>query len=654
MLKKISFCIILTLPAILLSYAQEIVSVPEFGKVDISELQMKDCSYEAGVPAMHLIKYENVVFESNDYGYYKVTTERRFRIKIFNNNGFNYASVVIPYAGNKRNTKIIDLEAVTYNLDENGQVKISKVNKEDVFRNKAKTKNELNSLRFTFPDIKPGCIIEYRFTRIEKDSYFISPWYFQDNIPNALSACIISTPVYSGLEKRFIADMPVEEGSAIDESKGHEKRKLEVSYAMRNIPAFRPEPFMSSSKDYRQRVEFSLKPRETFLDATVKNSNNKWVLINSRLLISPYFGGQFDRPIPGTATIIDSTRKLKEISEKVNAVYQYVKKNMQWDKYYSFLAGDIAAAWKDKEGSSAEINIILLNLLRKAGVDCFPLVFSTRQNGKTDYLFPTMNQFNNVDILVFDGDYYYVLDGTANHQSYSIPPYNILNRDALIVDPQYSKWVKVVDPRKLLRDSVSIIAKVENDGTLKGIAVKTYYDIAKTEKLKIDEDEDEDRDKTETSTGIKIDTTYTVNKENDLLPLIETTEFHYGLPSTDDFYFLNLFLFSDYSKNPFTDSIRRSDVDFGASASHKMHMEIALSPGIKLEELTRNKKIYSEDTSLLFTSLNEFKNDTIIINSIFEINDAIFPPEAYVVVRKFFQNVYSTLNSQILLRRKEE
>jgi len=57
---------------------------------------------------------------------------------------------------------------------------------------------------------------------------------------------------------------------------------------------------------------------------------------------------------------------------------------------------------------------------------------------------------------------------------------------------------------------------------------------------------------------------------------------------------------------------------------------------------------------MMFSCTNEYKNDTLFINSTFEIKYAIFLKEDYEMVRQFFKNVYTLLNNQILLKRKEQ
>ena len=71
---------------------------------------MKECSFEKGAAAMNLVQYESVEFVVSNYGDYKLVTETICRIKIFNKNGFKQATVIIPYVGRNRTSKITDIE----------------------------------------------------------------------------------------------------------------------------------------------------------------------------------------------------------------------------------------------------------------------------------------------------------------------------------------------------------------------------------------------------------------------------------------------------------------------------------------------------------------------------------------------------------------
>ena len=66
----------------------------------MEELQMNSCSFEPGAAAMKLFDKQEIEFEFMTYGA-RMKTERRIRIKIFNEKGYPQASIKIPYLNKK-------------------------------------------------------------------------------------------------------------------------------------------------------------------------------------------------------------------------------------------------------------------------------------------------------------------------------------------------------------------------------------------------------------------------------------------------------------------------------------------------------------------------------------------------------------------------
>ncbi len=563
-MKSISVFIVFLNLFVINSSAQLSQSIPVFGKIDISDLKMTDCSFNSGAEAMYLLRYEDVTLSVFDNYRTQVLIIKRYRIKILKKSGFKLANISIDY--NNKESKITDVEGATYNIETDGQIKVTPIDKADIFKTKATRKNKI--ITFTFPDVKEGSVLEYRFTQKVKDAFFIPTWYFQNNIPNALSVCKVSRPYYSPLKKRVIGEWPVEEDSSISYAKGDAKRELESYYVMRNVPAFIPEPFMSSSRDYRYRVDFLTIPDENDYDAFVKKSNNIWQGENLWLLSHPYFGGQFDADIPGTKKLIDSVKRLKEVSGKIAAVYRYVKQKVRWNDNYFLLSRDLKEVWEEGEGTSAEINLSILNLLRKCNVPCFPVLYSTRLHGKVDYNFPSLGQFNTVDIAAVNGKKFDLLGGTNPYLGYDTPPLNVVNRTGMLIDPMNHTMINIDFNRKLLWDSVYVNASIDSNGVLKGKIIKKYFDLAKSLKLQSDNEDDEDNKTILVDIPeINTDSSYQLDKETEMLPLTEVSTFHYELPSAKDFYLLSPFLFSNMSKDPFMDTSRKTDIDFIANIS---------------------------------------------------------------------------------------
>src|SRR5215831_8362554 len=84
--------------------------IPDFGKIDKTDLSMASCSFEPSAHAMKLLDVQDIEFEVLNYDT-RIITEERVRIKIFDPKGYKYASIRIPYFSKKKVSKIKDLTA---------------------------------------------------------------------------------------------------------------------------------------------------------------------------------------------------------------------------------------------------------------------------------------------------------------------------------------------------------------------------------------------------------------------------------------------------------------------------------------------------------------------------------------------------------------
>ena len=71
---------------------------------------------------------------------------------------------------------------------------------------------------------------------------------------------------------------------------------------------------------------------------------------------------------------------------------------MNWNGGESiYTENGIKSAWDKKTGSNGELNLILINLLRDAGLTVYPLLISTKDNGTANTMYPFLDQFNIVE-----------------------------------------------------------------------------------------------------------------------------------------------------------------------------------------------------------------------------------------------------------------
>ena len=633
-----------------ISHAQQL---PAFGKVSQEELLMKECAFETSASAMYLLNEEIISFKQDAYDS-KTIYERRARIKIFDKQGYEYATVVIPDA-KSRGTKVTDLDAYVYNLTTDGKLKVEKVDRDQIFKEKQNGKKNAGSLRFTFPDLQPGCVIEYRYTRVKKNTGILEPWFFQSLIPVQISVCKINVPAGVELKTRVVATQLAEEDSSITTSDENSRYRF-IQIVLHKVPSFVVEPYMSSINDNLARVEFFMYRSIIFFLADAPEE--RWKMMGSMLKEFAFFGRQFDMPVQGTEHLIDSIKKFSTNAEKINAVFEVVKDRVKWNTDQIFLAEDIQDAWNTRSGSSAEINILILNLLRSVGVHCKPLLISTRENGKTEMAFPTLGQFDGVDVLITDSINNFILDGTQKYQSYRIPPLNILNRDAFVID-SVCHWVSIEDNTPLMNSSTYVKATLDSSGVLQGAASIVMKDYAKAEELKDrekDEEErkDEQKDFLQIDNGeIKIDSVSDNDSADIGQPLEVKMNFHYSLSNNDNYYFLNPYLFSMFRKNPFTTTERHSDIDFGCMQHFLTYIIIDIPDNFSVEEIPRSVLLRTSDTSISFRKDVSFENNQVGIRYNFELNNPLFTKDNYPGVKAFFDKIYGIIGEQILLKRKE-
>ena len=197
---------------------------------------------------------------------------------------------------------------------------------------------------------------------------------------------------------------------------------IRKSFTMKNLPGLKDEPYISCDEDYLQQVKFQL--NGYFSPALTVNLNRNWPAMVKMLNDDIDFGQQVVKNIKRTAgtgdRLISSSRT---DAVKMTAIHNYVRQNLAWDGVNSIWTTDgVKHVWEVKKGNSAEINLILVNLLIDAGLKASPILVSTRSHGRVNTLNADVRQFNTVMALVRIDDNIYVLDATDKETpSHMIP-----------------------------------------------------------------------------------------------------------------------------------------------------------------------------------------------------------------------------------------
>jgi hypothetical protein len=339
-------------------------------------------------------------------------------------------------------------------------------------------------------------------------------------------------------------------------------------------------------------------------------------------------------------------------------VHNYVRKYMTWDGVDNFWAlNGVKAAWKDKVGTSGEINLILINLLKDAGITVNPIMVSTRSNGRISPLWPDISQFNKILAYATIGDKNYVLDATDKYAPAGLIPEDVMFTEGMIIDPgtEYGfRFQTLWDESRTDKNVVIFRGVIDTAGMMKGHATITSADYARIKRVP------EVSDKVKYSnhflkasnSELSLDNLVLKNTESDSLPLVQDFDFSYPVNSSGEYAYFTTNMFNEMGKNPFVADNRFSDVFFGTRQLHTIISNIIIPEGYTFEELPKNIRLTMEDKSLTVTRMSAAQGNTINTRIVVEFKRPFYTPEEYPDLKEFYKKMYALLDEQIVIKKK--
>ena len=636
--------------------------LPAVGKIDKADLEMKDCDFDKGADAVKLIDWGNIFYRRGK-DLFNTIYERRVRIKILKEAALNYANVSIPYYDENNEEQIKKISAYSFNLDDAGNIKITEVGKSSIYTKRINKQH--SEMIIAFPEAKVGSVIEYKYTMERETMNDIKDWYFQGKIPTRYSEYQLNIPLIfrfavqpSVVDELETKDEIYEERIAVGgdgASSIIQAKAIRKNYIMRHLPGIKTEPYMGSPFDYMQRLEFQLSQID-FGDGDVRDIRKTWNDLLKNLMESEDFGLQLDKKISGTEDLIVQAALLTDPENKIRSVYDFVRKNMNWNERETIFSDEgIINAWKNRAGSSADINILLANLLRKAGIQAYPVLFSTRENGLVNANYPFISQFNTVMAYVKLGEKFFILDATDKYASFRLTPEVIVNTRGFVVEGEKGKWVEAKDITHKYKVMSAVHGVIDENGVMKGDAVVNCSSYAKGKRC-ISWVQDNEKFKqayfVKPYTSLQIDQLVVKNAEYDSLPLEQKVNFNYTLGNSGGYRNFTVNLFSDLETNPFIADERQSDIDFGVLKDYMIFGNYTIPEGYSFEALPENLSMIMPDTSISFTRFLSAEANLLNVRISVSFKNTYYPVSVYPDFAAFYKKMMAKLNEPIVIKRK--
>lgn len=632
--------------------------IPSYGKIDKADLQLKECEFDKDAEAYKLLSYSDVHYDivGDDI---EIITDERTRIKILKDKGLDEANIKVRFYSKARYEDIKNISGVTYNLDDAGNVVTTKLDNSSIYVKKIN--NQFSEVTFTMPDVKVGSVFEYKFTDVKKSLGNVDDWYFQDDIPTRFSMYRILIPNIFRFINQVLAYQNVDQKSEVINSNIYyhgglvSDRAEEKTYSLKNVPALREEPFMGAEKDYLQRVVSQLQ-RIVYNDGQVEEVMSSWPKLTDQLLDDEDFGLQLKKNLPHTKSLDDSLKNIQGDYNKMIAIYNYVRANMNWNNSeHIYSSQGVKTAWDKKSGSNAEINFILIDLLRDAGIKAFPLLVSTKDNGTVNTIYPFLDQFNCTMTCVLIGDHKYFLNAADKYNPSNLIPYDVLDNEGFIVDKEYGGWVTLSDPKDRWKNVVWYSAQITPDAKMEGKATIYSYGYSKNPRVKKWKEEKSSFEDyfTKDLTGLKVKNIELKYEDVDTMPLQQKLDFTLPVNASGDFKYFTLNLFQGLEKNPFIADERKTDIDFNYPQSYTLIGKVDLPDDYEFDDLPKSIKMIMPDSSITLQRLIQRDNNEINFRITLDFERSVYSANSYPDFQEFYKKLFSTLNEQIVIKKKK-
>ena len=430
---------------------------------------------------------------------YLVDYHEKIRIKVLKPEGAKYAQVTIPYyvvpqdkdklytSQMALRPQHIDINgAVTYdegasrsistNIATNyihesiEEVKATAYNMEGSKTTKSKFKGEVAleqlddetwQARFTIPDVRQGTVIEYEYTRHSELFYRLHDWQAQQEIPVAYARLTVTIPrhLLFNFEQHGSQQLVAKQES----SSMIYKLVSDPLAAPTTVMAYR---YIFTGQDLKGAPnDPNVCLADYFTGVTAEVSSfglrstppadyaNTWEHVDQVLMADDNLGKMIEDHSPLREQLqAENIQTIANEQERAAAVCRLVFSHVKWNGKYAMWARNAQETLQQGGGNSADINMLLMQTLREAGLKVNPVVMRPRNLGALPLTFPTISKLTNyvVGVKTRNAGTVYVDASSPEGKLNTLPEQLQVERAHPIGFPSTAPWVslkKAVNPQ---------------------------------------------------------------------------------------------------------------------------------------------------------------------------------------------------------------
>ena len=653
-----------------MNFAQEL----KFGKVSKEELEETKHPLDPNAPAAILSKKYTVKYEyQQNIGFVQIR-EITMRIKIYTQEGFEYADYMAPFYNSKSARETVSkVNGTTYNL-EGGKITETKLKSDQVFENEiTKYRSEV---KFTMPNVKPGSVLEYKYEIRSPFEQSIDQVECQYEIPLNKLDVKISIPDYYTVKPSTKGYFPINLKQSKENTSftlmssdrynvktGNAGQTYADNYTytsnvysvtMSNVPAIKQEPYVDNLSNYKAAINMEVVGYQ-FPGQLYKSYAQTWDDVVKSIYESENFGGELKKTGYFEQDLDKVINDITIQTDRMAAVLEFCKNKIKWNDYYSLFSRDgVKDAYKKGVGNSGDINLNLINMLNYAGLIANPILVSTKSHGIP--LFPTLEGFNYVIAGVELNGSLYLLDASDKFSTVNILPERAINWNGRLIKKSGGYEEVSLFPSTASQENSIVSFSLKEDAKIIGKRRVQYTSyLAKNFREKyVNVSKESYLEKMESNyEGIDISNHEVTNDKELYQPVSETYDFEMANVADkigNTIVFSPMFFLAT-STNPFKSETREYPIDFVYPIKSRQTFTVTIPEGYAIESIPAPLNIAMPENLGSYRYTIQKTETTVQLVVQYEINKAYISQDYYDVVKDFFKQIVDKEAEKVVLKK---
>ncbi len=649
----------------------------KFGKITAADFNLSADKFDSGANALIIADIGTARFEGNNKGSFTQIFTRFMRVKVINKNGFDIGSREISlYHDNDGDyEKLYSLKASTFNL-ENGVITETKLDDKSVFTQKYNS--NIDDKKFTVPALKEGAIFDIEYTVKSPFEFRLMPWSFQGEYPRLWSEYVVTIPpplhyvmrlqgdghfdINDSKDANIVYIVRESNGAGSDDSYTIDGPSTYKRWVKKNVPAIREEPFTTTVDNYYSRMTFQLQYVQWSKEGEKHDQNSTWNARSRTLLADADFGQALSNDNNWMTDVLNEILQGSNTEDdKSYKIYCYIRDNFRavdkpgYNKNDLYTRNSLKEVFKKKEGNVADINLLLVAMLRKAEIKADPVILSTRDNGIADPSYPLLNEYNYVICEAHPNDKWVTLDASEPYNGYGQLPTTCYNGWGHVINEEIP--VPIFLTADSLRETNLTSLIIINDEKGKpsgGYTTVLGKSESNTARKEINSSSLKDyQKKIQTDLG----SDYTI--ENFGVDSLKKCDFplaiHYDIDlknlASGDITYFNPMLDDGYKTNPFKSMNRLYPVEMPYKIDETYMLTMDIPTGYQVDEMPKSVRVAYNENEGMFEYLIQKGQNNLQMRVHLKLDKAFFPVDEYSTLRDFFAYVVKKENEQIVFKK---